>query len=427
MGRVYLLLAVCLLVAGFAGPNAGAGTDTDTGIGKKPPVQHAPAPATAASISLKTTCPAGFERTEGGVCRFVSLYQLYPSIQDSGVGGLKSGLPVMRDGYTAMQTDLGRYLFFDPLLSRDKTLSCATCHDPDKGFADGQPVSIGTDGKAGTRSAPSLWNVGFLEKLFWDERATSLEEQVQGPLYAPQEMANTPEQLLADINAVPVYRALFAEAFGGTSADAITLDQIYTALAAFEVSLVSFNSRYDQYAHGYHSALTGSEIEGLNLFRSFVARCSECHTPPLFTNGESAVIGVAEPDGMPRDIGIEATYGDPTMRGAFKVPTLRNIALSAPYMHAGQFKDLRSTVKFYNDGRGHAVPVEEKLRIHWHIWEPELKPQELDRLVDFLHTLTDESMKPVVPTMVPSGLPLVTAEAFRAAATAEEDHKGEGS
>ena len=170
------------------------------------------------------------------------------------------------------------------------------------------------------------------------------------------------------------------------------------------MSLVSLNSRYDQYAHGYADALTEPEKEGLNIFRSFVARCAECHTPPLFTNQQLAVIGTPEPEGMPFDVGAEPVLKEPSQRGAFKVPGLRNIELTAPYMHSGRFKTLREAAAFYTGGRGHAVPEGEDLMIHWHIWEPNLADHELDRLVDFLKTLTDESFKPQTPSRLPSGM-----------------------
>jgi cytochrome c peroxidase len=166
--------------------------------------------------------------------------------------------------------------------------------------------------------------------------------------------------------------------------------------------LISLNSRYDQYAHGFHGALNENEIEGLNVFRSFVARCAECHTPPLFTNQQLAVLGTPEPDGKPLDPGAQTPYNDPTLRGAFKVPSLRNVAKTAPYMHSGRFKTLREAAEFYTKGRGHAVPEGENLYLHWHIWEPDLTDNELDRLVDFLNTLTDESFMPKRPDRLPS-------------------------
>jgi cytochrome c peroxidase len=228
-----------------------------------------------------------------------------------------------------------------------------------------------------------------------------------GPLYDAHEMGNNPARLVATLNAIDEYRRLFAQAFPNDFAaqDAqITLGQVYTAITAFQVSLVSLNSRYDQYAHGYADALSEQEKEGLNIFRSFVARCAECHTPPLFTNQQVAVIGTPEPEGMPFDIGAEKTFNDGSQRGAFKVPSLRNIELTAPYMHSGRFATLRDAAAFYTGGRGHAVPEGEELKIHWHIWEPRLTDNELDRLVDFMRTLTDESFKPREPSRLPSGL-----------------------
>lgn len=358
-------------------------------------------------IILQNYCPPSFELTDARLCEFRSLYQLYPSLANKGVGGLRIGLPEVRDGFSPEQIDLGRYLFFDPVLSIDGSLSCASCHDPDKGFSDGRPRSIGAEGLEVSRSAPSLWNVGFLNVYFWDGRAHSLEEQMQGPLYAQNEMGNTPENLLKTLNSISAYRHLFSVAF---HTDQITLEHIYTAIAAFEGSLISLNSRYDRYAHGHHAALSDKEIEGLNVFRSFVARCAECHTPPLFTNQQIAVIGTPEPEGHPRDIGAEALEDDATRRGGFKVPSLRNIVKTAPYMHSGQFNTLREAASFYNEGRGHAVAKDEKLHIHWHIHEPNLTDDELNRIVDFLGTLTDESFKPKRPQKVPSDLPLFHSE-----------------
>jgi cytochrome c peroxidase len=354
-------------------------------------------------FKLSESCPPGFELTEEGNCKLRSIYQQYNSLENAGVGGLKTALPDYRDGFTPQQIDLGRYLFFDPILSGDGTVSCATCHQPEKGFADGLATSVGVGGQEVNRGAPSLWNVAFLKLFFWDGRATTLEEQMQGPLFAENEMATTREKLISTLNGSEQYRTMFNQAFPNSN-EKIELNEIYLALAAFEASLISLNSRYDQYAHGYHGALNEKEIEGMNIFRSFVARCAECHTPPLFTNQQLAVLGTPEPDGKALDAGAEIPYNDPTLRGAFKIPSLRNVALTAPYMHSGRFKTLRETVEFYTKGRGHAVPEGENLYLHWHIWEPELTDTELDRLVDFLHTLTDESFMPKRPDRLPSGL-----------------------
>lgn len=361
------------------------------------------------SIVLNQYCPPGFKRNAFNQCESRNLYMQYPSLGQYGVGGLKTGLPSGRDQFSPQQIDLGRYLFFDPLLSSDGSVSCASCHDPARGFTDGNAVSTGVGGVTGLRSAPSLWNVAYLDVFFWDGRAQSLEEQMQGPLYSDKEMANTPENLLQTINSIEDYQALFAQAFPQRPANyPIVLEEIYTAIAAFESSLISLNSRYDQYAHGYHDALSPAEIEGLNVFRSFVARCAECHTPPLFTNQQIAVLGTPEPNGLPLDSGAERVTGNPELRAGFKVPTLRNIEKTAPYMHSGRFSTLKEAVSFYTGGRGHAVPEGAELTLHWHIWEPNLSEYELERLVDFLRTLTDESFIPRTPKELPGGRSIVT-------------------
>jgi cytochrome c peroxidase len=227
---------------------------------------------------------------------------------------------------------------------------------------------------------------------------------MQGPLYSPFEMGSNPAQLLETLNSNHIYVAMFEQAF---STKRIALNHIYTAITAFESSLISLNSRYDLYAHGYHASLNAEEIAGLNVFRSFVARCAECHTPPLFSNQQLAVLGVADAPGELVDPGAEAITGDASQRGAFRVPSLRNIVRTAPYMHRGQKATLEDAARFYTGGRGHEVPEGESLMIHWHIWEPRLTDREITLLATFMGALTDEAFMPEIPTAVPSGLPVV--------------------
>jgi cytochrome c peroxidase len=357
----------------------------------------------SAPLTLRDSCPPGFKKDSENRCVNKNLYLQYSIPNAPGVGGLKTALPKVREGFSPQQIDLGRYLFFDPLLSANGKISCATCHNPKKGFSDGLASSVGMDDYPLKRAAPSLWNVAYLKLLFWDGRASSLEEQMKGPLFSQHEMGNTPEKLLNSLNSRATYRHLFLEAFPKKKKnEPIQLEEIYHAITAFQSSLISLNSRYDQYAHGYHNALNKKEIEGLNVFRSFVARCAECHTPPLFTNQQIAVIGVPEPEGKPLDPGAQVPYKEKSLRGGFKVPSLRNITKTAPYSHSGVFENLEEAIRFYTLGRGHAVPENEDLTIHWHIWEPQLTEDEIDRLVDFLHTLTDESFMPEIPKILPS-------------------------
>jgi len=369
-----------------------------------------------AQIDLVHECPPSFELMEGNACRFRSLYDLYDASPAS--GGLRVRLPPLRDGFSPEEIDLGKYLFFDPLLSGNHRLSCAGCHNPDLGFTDGRARSVVVQEAPGAklsrremalpRSAPTLWNVGFLNNLFWDGRAHTLEEQAQGPLYSEDEMATTKDQLERDLNAEPNYRKLFAQAFHLKGSDRITANMVTRSLAGFESSLVSLNSAYDRYAHGDEDALTEQQKRGFAIFRGVIVGCSQCHTPPLFTNDETEVTGVPNSPGLRFDEGAGGVTHEPNLRGAFKTPTLRNIALTAPYMHAGQFATLSEAVTFYNDRAGHAAPPGEDLKIDWRmiLRRPVLSQSQIADVVAFLGSLTDESLLPPALTRVPSGLPI---------------------
>jgi cytochrome c peroxidase len=363
-------------------------------------------------IELARHCPAYFSPDPDGRCRLNSLYDLYPAVNPQW-GGYRVALPPRRDGFTPQQIDLGRYLFFDPVLSADDDLSCAHCHHPAFSMADGRPRSLGRHGhgigpaRSGgselARAAPALWNLAFQQQFFWDGRASSLEQQIETVLTTAEELASSPAQLVAKLEALPDYRRLFVQAF---AVDGITFQQVQTALVAFETSLVSLNSAYDRYVHGAQGALNEQEINGLQIFRSFATRCSQCHTPPLFSSGQIVTTGVPAPPGLPFDVGAEAVTGEPSLRGAFKVPALRNIARSAPFMHAGQARSLAEAVDFYNHAPGHAVAERKDLVLHWHLVDARLRADEVLDLVAFLHTLTDETALPAIPQQVPSGLPV---------------------
>lgn len=297
---------------------------------------------------------------------------------------------------TPEKAELGRLLFFDPVLSENNNIACANCHHPDLGFADGKPTAVGHDGTVLTRNAPTLWNVAYTQNLFWDGRIQSLEAQVEVPLTHPNEMGvSDTDALVAELAAIPEYQERFTAVFGS---EGITLANIEKALAAFERTLLANDTPFDRYAAGDFDALTPSQRRGLALFRSGATRCFECHGAPTFASDTFRVIGV------PSDDPGRAAIAADGQEGAFKVPTLRNIALTAPYMHNGSMATLEEVVDFYADGGGLAHGQE---NVDVFVQGFDLTEQERADLVAFLYALTDESGLPEIPASVPSGLPVV--------------------
>lgn len=345
----------------------------------------------AAVPRLSENCPAPLEK-KGAFC-------VYPEW----VLGRLSTNPVLAfhppDKIRPKLVSLGRLLFFDPILSSDGSRSCASCHDPRHSFSDGRAVSAGLTGPL-TRSSPPLWNVAFYRSLFWDGRAASLESQAEGPLYHPNEMGMTPGALEKRLQSSE-YPRLFAQVFGTPETKA---ERAIAAITEFERTLVSLDSRYDRYLAGERGALSTNEENGMRVFRSFVARCTECHEPPLFTNFEMAAIGVPEPREL-EDLGIERLlprfFRGRGNRGSFRVPSLRNIARTAPYMHSGSLTSLTEVVEFYNRGGGRRDRLPPGRTIHWHIRPMGLVDQEVADLTEFLQSLTDESYLPEAPTELP--------------------------
>ncbi len=297
---------------------------------------------------------------------------------------------------TPEKVALGRLLFFDPVLSEKNDVACATCHQPDRGLSDGRSTSIGTSGNPVPRNAPTLWNVGYVGNLFWDGRVQSLEAQALFPLTNPDEMGDADtDALVAELAAYPEYAALFAAAFPG---EPMGLAQVEKALAAFQRTLISNDSPFDRYAAGDLDALTPSQRRGLELFRSTKTRCVECHMFPTFSSESFRVIGVASDD-----VGRAAVFENGLV-GSFKTPTLRNVALTAPYMHNGSLATLAEVIDFYADGGGRVRGVENMDLL---VQKIELSAQERADLTAFLMALTDESNRPEIPESVPSGLPVI--------------------
>ncbi|MDQ3331346.1 MAG: c-type cytochrome [Planctomycetota bacterium] len=239
---------------------------------------------------------------------------------------------------------LGKQLYFDPRLSADKTVSCATCHDPKHGWSDGRATSAGVGGQVGGRNAPTVINSAFHRFHFWDGRAATLEEQALGPIANPIEMNLPVEEAVKRLNEIEGYKKQFNEIFGGD----VTKECLAKALAAYERTILSGDAPYDRFKAGDTSALSEPAVRGMKLFFG-KANCSACHSGPNFTDFAFHNIGVGmdKPEPDKGRVVISELEGD---TGAFKTPTLREVARSGPYMHDGGMKTLEEVVEYYAKG-----------------------------------------------------------------------------
>jgi len=247
--------------------------------------------------------------------------------------------------YSPARVELGRYLFFDPRLSVNGKVSCATCHPPDHAFAGGDPAPRGVTGKPLARRAPTLINRAYGRSQFYDGRAATLEAQIAGPITAPDEMGTTPQGAAEAIAKIAGYGPLFERAFGDSR---ITFDRIAKAIASFERTIVSGNSPYDRFLNGDKQALNARAKRGLQIFERS-GECSECHSGFNFTDEKFASLGIG-PDRRPPDLGLAGISGKRRDEGKFKVPTLRDVTHTAPYMHDGRFRTLDEVLEFYRKG-----------------------------------------------------------------------------
>lgn len=306
---------------------------------------------------------------------------------------------------TDAKVELGRLLFYDPILSSDQKVACATCHSEIWGMSDGLPLSIGVDGTGPTgpgrvgpnhttRNAPTLWNAAYREHLFDDGRADSLESQVHSPLTNQVEMNRDPDQLVAALSAIPEYEKLFNAAFD-KDPDAVSYTNMTRALGAFERTLVTRRANYDRYAAGDTGALNEESIHGMELFAE--AGCPSCHVPPRFESEQYANRGIG--DGS--DVGRYAVTNDPADRGAFRVPTLRNVRETGPYFHDGSVVKLEDAV------------AHEAERSFKQGQSRRLSAGEVAAIAMFLDKgLIDRTNDPSRPENVPSGLE-VPPDGFR--------------
>ncbi|MFO1418442.1 MAG: cytochrome-c peroxidase [Methylotetracoccus sp.] len=294
---------------------------------------------------------------------------------------------------TPAKVELGKMLYLDPRLSSSGTVSCNSCHNVMLGGEDNRGGSVGVKGQVGGRSAPTVWNSAFNSVQFWDGRAPSLEAQAKGPVTNPIEMGmKSWDDVVARLKAIPGYKQAFAAAFGGE--DTISADNAAKAIAAYERTLITPNSPYDKYVGGDKGALSEQQVRGMNTFAEI--GCVSCHSGPAF-NGPTQPQGTGffmkfptYPNGvleaqynLSKDEGrFEVTKQDAD-KHLFKVPTLRNIALTAPYFHNGKVTTLPDAVK---------VMARTQL-------DKDLTPQQTDDIVAFLNALTGEFPKQEMPRL----------------------------
>jgi len=288
---------------------------------------------------------------------------------------------------TPAKVELGKLLFFDPRLSGDNKMSCATCHLPDKAFGDGLAVGKGADGKHLERNTQTVFNVAYYSTLFWDGRADSLEQQALVPIQSPDEMNQDLDALVRELAEIPQYDARFKEAFGGP----VNEQNIASSLAAFQRTLVTRNSPFDRYLAGDKDALSRLAKKGLELFQGD-AGCVRCHNGPLLSDGKYYRLGVDR-----RDKGRGGVTKKRDDLYKFRTPSLRNVAQTGPYMHNGSLGTLFDVVRFYYRDAPTRGPDGLDLDIGPLLGQ---SFSEVDALVEFLKSLSGEP-----PRIMPPELP----------------------
>ncbi len=273
---------------------------------------------------------------------------------------------------------LGKALFEDPVLSRDSSVSCQSCHKKEFAFTDGLPLSYGIQQRTGLRNSPTLANIAYAPVLFFDGGVPNLEQQILAPIEDENEMDYNIPDLIRRLNSNKKYVEWFDKVFG-EKPNVYTLTR---AIAAYERTLLSGNSKYDQFLYQGKNTLSSEEIRGMNLFFSDRTHCSDCHSGFLFTNYKFENIGLYT---TYNDLGRARVSSNSNDIGKFKVPSLRNIELTAPYMHDGSIASLDDVLIFFNNGGNNHINKSLLIK------PLGLNPQELSDLKAFLQSLTDES------------------------------------
>lgn len=306
--------------------------------------------------------------------------------RDNDIDNTPNGNPVSDWGAT-----LGRVLFYDTKLSRNQTVSCASCHKAENGFSDDAQFSTGFNGELTGRNSMGLANAKFYNNghFFWDERANTLEEQVLGPIQDPVEMGMTLGEVVERVEQEAYYRILFQEAFGDETVNA---DRISLALSQFVRSMLSYNSKYDAGRAQVNNPrdnfpnFTVQENQGKALFFSNRTNCDNCHGTESFVGPNARNNGL---DLVYSDNGVGEITGNPNDFGDFKVPSLRNIELTAPYMHDGRFATLEEVIDHYSNGVQNHPNLSNQLRQGNQVRHGNFNNGERAALVAFLRTLTD--------------------------------------
>jgi cytochrome c peroxidase len=289
----------------------------------------------------------------------------------------------------AARIALGRALFFDPRLSGSAMISCATCHNPALAWGDGQPTAVGDGAKRLGRATPTILNTAYQPLQMWDGRKNSLEDQALGPIGSPAEMNMPLEKMTEHLSAIPGYVPMFAQAYPG---EAISPATVAKAIASFERTVVSTESPFDRWRKGDAQAVGDDVKRGYALFTG-KARCALCHQGWNFTDNGFHNIGLRTLPGESEDDGRFAHRKIKVLKGAFKTPTLRDIALTAPYMHNGSYRTLEEVVDHYDRGG------DDKSNLSPNIQPLGLSAQEKKDLVAFMKSLTGAPMAVEVPRL----------------------------
>lgn len=328
-----------------------------------------------------------------GLTSFVAMAgdQALPAATEADKAWLLPPLPIVAGNpITPAKAELGKTLFFDPRLSANGTISCASCHNPSLGWSDGLKTGIGINGTVLNRATPTIANMAYNTQFMWDGRKKSLEEQALGPMRTPEEMKTDLKAMVLMMGSVPGYRELFDKAFPG---EPISEDTVAKALATFQRTVVSTDSRFDRWLQGDRQAMTVQEWRGYQVFKDPArGNCAVCHSGANFTDNGFHNIGIAQAEGSP-DMGRFKVRALAVLKGAFKTPTLRDVALTAPYFHDGSAPTLMDVVEHYDRGG------DDKRNLSKDIRPLHLSPLEKEDLVAFMTALNGQGTHITLPRL----------------------------